>query len=123
MKVAKLLALAAVLGMAGFAMAQDAPKEAPKKTRTPGLRGKIVKVEGTNVTISQRARGGGEAKEVTVDASAAAVTLDGKEAKVADLKADMFVTITPETGKAEKITAFTKMPERKKPADTPKPAE
>jgi hypothetical protein len=41
---------------------------------------------------------------------------------MADLKADMFVFVTPETGTAEKIVASTKMRERKKPTEEPKPA-
>ena len=118
MKVAKLLALAVVLGMVGIAVAAEG--DAPKRTRPPGLRGQIVKVEGTNVVIKKWAREEADRKEVTVDASGAAVTIDGAEAKLADLKAGMYAAITPETGKAEKIVATTKRPERKKPADAPK---
>jgi hypothetical protein len=123
MKVAKLLALVVVLGMVGVAVAAEG--DAPKKTRTPGIWGKIVKVEGTNIVVAARTRGSEDTKEVTVATDdKTVVTLDGKEAKLADLKADMFVRITPATGTAEKVIASTKMPERpKKPADAPKPAE
>jgi hypothetical protein len=117
MKVGKLLALAVVLGMVGVAVAAEG--DAPKKTRTPGIWGKIVKVEGTNIVVAARSRDSKETKEVTVATDAnTKVTLDEKEAKLADLKADMFVRITPATGTAEKVVAMTKMPERKK-----KPAE
>jgi len=124
MKVGKLLALAAILCMVGFAMAQDAPKDAPKKTRTPSIWGKIVKVEGTNIVVASRNRDTKETKEVTVATDAnTKVTLDEKEATLADLKADMFVRITPATGTAEKVIASTKMRERpKKPKEEPKPA-
>jgi hypothetical protein len=123
MKVAKLLALVVVLGMVGVAVAAEG--DAPKKTRTPGIWGKIVKVEGTNIVVASRTRGSTETKEVTVATDDKTVfTLDEKEAKLADLKADMFVRITPATGTAEKVIASTKMPERpKKPAEAPKPAE
>ena len=121
MKVGKLLALAAILCMVGVAMAQDAPK----KTRTPGVFGKIVKIDGTSIVVAARTRGSEDTKEVTVATDdKTVVTLDEKEAKLADLKADMFVRITPATGTAEKVIASTKMPERpKKPAEAPKPAE
>lgn len=117
MKVAKLLALVAILGMVGFAMAQDAPK----KERTRGIFGKIVKVDGKNIVVATRTRGSEDTKEVTVATDdKTVVTLDEKEAKLADLKADMFVRITPATGTAEKVIASTKMPERKKkPAEEP----
>ncbi len=114
MKVAKLLALAAVLGMVGFAMAQDAPK----KTRTRGVYGKIVKVEGTNIVVATRTRGSEDTKEVTVATDdKTVVTLDGAASSLDKLAKDMFVRITPATGTAEKVIASTKRPERpKKPA-------
>jgi hypothetical protein len=122
MKVTKLLALAVVLGMVGVAVAAEG--DAPKRTRPPGLRGKVVSVDTTakTVTIMKYARAEADRKEVTVDASAAVVTLDGEASSLDKLAKDMYVTITPETGKAEKIVALTKMPEhKKKPADAPKP--
>ena len=122
MKVAKLLALAVVLGMVGVAVAAEG--DAPKKTRPPGIMGKIVKIDGTNIVIAKRTRGSDQTTEVTVATDdKTVVTLDRKEAKLADLKADMFVFVTPETGTAAKVSAMTKMPERKKPADAPKKEE
>jgi hypothetical protein len=121
MKVGKLLALAAILCMVGVAMAQDAPK----RERPKGIAGKIKSVDGMKLVITKRAREGQEATEVTVTADdKTVVTLDRKEATMADLKADMFVFVTPETGTAVKIMASTKMRERpKKPADAPKKEE
>jgi pectate lyase len=120
MKVGKLLALVAILGMVGFAMAQDEPK----KKRTPGVFGKIVKIEDKNIVVASRTRGSEETKEVTVVTDdKTVVTLDEKEAKLADLKADMFVRITPATGTAEKVNAFTKMPERKRKPKEDAPKE
>jgi hypothetical protein len=121
MKLATLLALVAVMGLVGVVVAADAPKEAPKDkpAHDMGIRGKIVKVEGANVVVKTWARGG-EGKEVTVVTDdKTVVTIDEKDAKVADLKADLFVRITPAEGTAQKIVASTKAPERKKPADAP----
>jgi len=115
MKLVKLLAIAAALAVAGSAYAEDAA-DAPKKGgRQKGLRGKVVKVDGSNVVITTHARGEKEAKEVTVATDEkTVVTIDKKEAKVADLKADMFVHVSPAEGTATKISAMTKMPERGK---------
>jgi hypothetical protein len=126
MKLVKLLAVAAVLAVAGSAYAAEAAAEAPKKAgRTKGLRGKIVKVEDGKITVKTMARGTTESKEVTVATDdKTVVTLDKKEAKVADLKVDMYVHVTPAEGTATKISAMTKAPEPRKPkADQPKPAE
>jgi hypothetical protein len=102
MKLAKLLAVVAVVAMVGsIVMAQDAPA-------ARGLRGTIVKVEGANVIVKTMARGTTEAKEVTVATDdKTAVTVDGKEAKLADLKAGMRVNVTPAEGTATKIAAST----------------
>jgi hypothetical protein len=99
MKAAKLLAVFAVLGMVSFCVAQDAPKS---------LAGTVVKVDGANVTVKAAD------KEVVVATDEnTAVTVDGKAAKVADLKAGMAVTVTPETGTATKIVATTPKPVEK----------
>jgi hypothetical protein len=130
MKVAKMLAMAAVLAMvAGVALAADeGGKKRPE--RAPGLRGKIVRVEGTSVVIKKWAREEAQRTEVTVATDdKTAVTIDGKEATVANLAKDMYVLITPETGTAQKILARTKLVrgpgkgDRKKPAPAPAPQE
>jgi hypothetical protein len=114
MKLAKVLAAVAVLGFVGMAMAQEAPKEKPK-----GLYGKIVKVEGTDVTVKTMARRGTEGKEVVVKTDdKTVVTIDGKDAKFADLKEGYFVRVTPAEGTATKIAARTK-PREHKPAPAP----
>jgi len=126
MKVAKLLALVVVLGMVGVAVAAEG--DAPKKTRPPGLRGKIVSVAADSIVIMKYARAEADRKEVTVKTTAdTKVTIDGvADKKVTDLAKDMYVTIMPENSSTDtpavKIVASTKMPERpKKPADAPKP--
>jgi hypothetical protein len=93
MKAAKLLAVAVVLGLVSFCVAQA--EQAPAS-----LTGTVVKVDGANVTVKAA-----EKEVVVVTDDKTAVTVDGKEAKVADLKAGMTVEITPATGTAAKIVA------------------
>ncbi len=93
MKAAKLLAVFAVVGMVSFCVAQDVPKS---------LEGTVVKVDGANVTVKAA-----EKEVVVATDDKTVVTVDGEEAKVADLKAGMAVTITPDTGTATKIVATT----------------
>ena len=71
-----------------------------------GLSGQIVKVDGKEVTVGVRAPGATETKEqkVTTDEKTK-VFVDGKAAKLEDLKAGMRVTVLPETGNAAKIIA------------------
>jgi hypothetical protein len=70
--------------------------------RSRGLNGMIVKVDGKNVVVNSRA--GGETKEVTVATDEKTkVFVEDKPAKLEDLKADMFVTVLPESGTATKI--------------------
>lgn len=118
MKLANVLAAVAVLGLACYVLAEDTP--APKHNH---LGGKIVKIDGTNIVIKTWAHGDQESKEVTVATDDKTVfTLDGKDAKLADLKADLFVRVTPKEGTATKVEASTTRPEHKKPAGD-KPAD
>ena len=73
--------------------------------------GKIVKVDGANVVVQTFARGE-PGKELTVATDeATAVTINGNESKVADLKPDLFVQVSPAEGTAAKITATKDAPE------------
>jgi hypothetical protein len=117
MKLANIVAAVAVLGLVSWALASVEPTTKPKHD---GVRGQIVKIDGNNITIKTRARGETEGKEVVVKTDDKTVfTLDEKEAKLADLKADYWVRVTPAEGTATKVNAFTKKPERRKP-DAPK---
>jgi len=118
MKVARLLAMAAVVGLVSYALVA-AEGDAPKKERAKGLRGVVQKVDGANLVIKKMAREEADRIEVTVLTNDKTVVMIGdKESKVADLKADMRVLITPEdAGKdkaAEKIVVMP--PREKKPA-------
>ncbi len=72
------------------------------------LSGTVVKVDGKNVVLRVRQRGA-ERKEVTVGTDEKTKVLilgvgaPGKVGKLEDLKADMRVTVLPETGTAAKI--------------------
>ena len=108
MKTLKVLVVVAlVVGLAGLVMSQDAPA---RPARAPqGVFGTVVKVDGTNIVVKQMARGGGEAKEVTVATDdKTEFVLDCEAAKLADLKAEMSVRITPATGTATKVDATSK---------------
>jgi hypothetical protein len=91
----KLFVVLAIVAMVSAVNAADAPKKKP-------LRGKVVKVDGTNLVINAGKKG--EEKEVTVATDAkTVVTIEGKEGKLADLHAGQRVMVTPDTGTAEKI--------------------
>ena len=121
MKLTNLLAAVSVLGLVSYVFAADEPTSKPK--HHDGVMGKLVKVDGTDIVLSVKHRGDTEAKEVTVKTDdKTVVTLDKQEAKLADLKADMWVYATPAEGVATKVMASTKRPERHKP-DAPKTDE
>ena len=105
----KVLAVLAILAMVSAVNAAD---DAPKPKNNKGLRGKVVKVDGTNLVITSGKKG--EEKEVTVATDAkTVVTIEGKEGKLADLTAGQRVVVTPPTGTAEKIEV--PMPKPKTP--------
>ena len=95
--------LLAALAAVGLVLSVAFAVETDTKPAVKTLVGKVVKVEGEKVIVKT---GDKEPKEVTVTTDAKTkVTVDGKEAKVADLKANMSVTVTPAEGIAEKIEA------------------
>ena len=109
MKLGKVLAVVAVLGLAGVAMAQDTATRPARDPNRP-LVGQVVSVADGNVVVKM----GRNATEVTVATDAkTTVTIDGKESKVADLTKDLYVTITPAKGVAEKIVATKEAPARR----------
>jgi hypothetical protein len=107
MKLGKLFVVIAMLGIAGMVMAQAS------RPRMRGVGGKIVKIDGMKITASQMARPNKEAKEVVITTDEKTTfKLDDKDAKLSDLKVDMFVRAMPAEGVATEVTAFTKMPDR-----------
>lgn len=97
------LALVAMVGAFNARAADPAPTPAPTKPAKPakkaGLKGSVVKVDGSNLVISAGKKT--EAKEVTVATDdKTIITIEGKPGKLADLKPGQKVVITPETGTA-----------------------
>jgi len=94
-----------------------APAFAGEERRRPpenALFGQVVKVEGDKLIIKTRGEGGAEGKEVTVATDAnTKVTIDGKEAKLSDLKPGNRVVITPKEGVAKEIRCRTQPPPRR----------
>lgn len=128
MKFAKgILALALVLGVAGLAeagpkkteagaaaAAADKPKAAADKPKAAkGVKGKVVKVDGTNLVIAV-GKDGTEKTIATDDKTK--VTIEGKEATLADLKAGLMVAISPAEGTAATIEVAAPKPKKDKAA-------
>lgn len=80
--------LATVLAVVAWVAPVRAEDEAPAGSH----QGKVVKVEGTKLTMSDKA---GKTHTHTIPATAI-VTVDGKAAKLSDLKAGQAVTVTAE---------------------------
>ena len=111
--VRNVVVLVVVLGLAGFVSAADATKKKDKPKAAPAVTGVVQSVDGAKVTVKTPAKKGAPADEVVVETNdKTVVTIDGKEAKVADLKKGMQVKITPKTGAAEKIVAATPKPKK-----------
>jgi hypothetical protein len=111
MKVARLLAMVAVIGLVSYGlMAADGDTHQKAKA----VYGKITKVAEKSVTIKTMVKDG-EGKELTIAVDdKTVVTIDKKEAKLADLKADMTCRITPDTASdtvpAATISVWTPKP-------------
>jgi hypothetical protein len=93
------VAMIALLGFVGFT---QAAKEAKPKT----TKGHFVKVDGQVLTYKGGAKGTGKEHTVKID-DKTKVTIDGKDAKVADLKADAVIDVTEVEGTATAIAANT----------------
>jgi hypothetical protein len=95
------IAMVALLGFVTSAHAKDAK---PKP-------GHFVKVDGMELTYKGGAKGTGKEHTVKID-DKTKITLDGKEAKVTDLKADMYIEVTAEKDVASLIAASTTPPKK-----------
>jgi hypothetical protein len=109
------LAVLALAVMTATVPAADKPAKAAKAAKKAGLKGSIVKVDGSKLVISSGKKS--DAKEVTVETDdKTVVTVEGQPAKLADLKPGQKVVVSPETGTAQTID----VPKAKAKAD-PKP--
>jgi hypothetical protein len=96
-----LLAMSVVLGLTAMALCQDAP------ARPRGVFGTLVKVDGKNLVITTGR--GDAAKEVTVATDdKTEFVVDAEAGKLADLKPEMRIMATPDTGTATKVSATSK---------------
>ena len=104
--------IAAIAGMlmVGFTGVAHAAK--PAKADKPVMgQVKSVAEDGKSIVIMTA---GKTPTEVTVTVDEKTVfTLDGKDAKVKDLKADLYVTVKPGTGTATTVDALTEKPKGK----------
>jgi hypothetical protein len=99
----KVLTVLAIAMMTAAVPAADKPAKGEKGAKkAAGLKGTVVKVDGSKLVISSGKKA--EAKEVTVETNdKTVITVEGQTAKLADLKPGQKVVISPETGTAEKI--------------------
>ena len=97
-----LVAAFALLGFTAFTHAEAAPKHKVAK-------GHLVKVDGTSLTYKAGRKGTGKEHTIKTDDSTK-VTLDDKEAKLADLKEGVYLEITEEKGVATTIAASSTTP-------------
>ena len=84
-----------------FAGANSTVKTVADKEKKAGhgLKGTVSGVDGTTVTVTTTNKKSGKTKDVKVMTDdKTKVTLDGKEAKLADLKAGQMVSVTPGEG-------------------------
>ncbi len=121
----KVFALVAVMTLSGVAFAADEAKPAegkavkadkPKVARSGG---KFVKLDGATLVVA--GKDGAEKKFTTTDATA--VMIDGKEAKLADLKEGQMLGLTLDAADATKVTkVVVAAPKPKKEGGEKKPA-
>jgi len=88
----------ALVGFVGTVLAADPAPAGKDAKKEKNVRGEVVKVEGTKVTVKTKD------KEIVVETDdKTQVVIEGNPGKVADLKAGQKVVITPAEGTATKI--------------------
>ncbi|HET6250778.1 MAG TPA: hypothetical protein VFE47_24020 [Tepidisphaeraceae bacterium] len=97
-------ALLALVGFVGFGHAADA--------KTHKHTGTFVKID-SGVMTYKGLRAPNKEHTIKVDDAKTKVTVEGKDAKLADIKADMYLTITDEDGTAVAIAATATAPTKK----------
>jgi hypothetical protein len=133
----KYLAIIAIVGMISAARAADdkpkpekggdKPAKADKPAKQKAVRGEVVSVDGSTLKVKTGKKGQEQEVNVATDANTV-VMIEGKPAKLADLKPGQKVQITPDTGTAAKIAVPAAKPKKEnagKPAEKgeKKPAE
>ena len=107
------IAAIAVMLMVGFTSVAHAakPAKAPKADKPVMGQVKSVAEDGKSIVIMTMGKTPTE-MTITVDEKTV-YTLDGKDAKITDLKADLYVTVKPGTGTATTVDALTEKPKGK----------
>jgi hypothetical protein len=127
----KLVAVLVLVGFAGASLAAPADKPAKEVDKTAkqaekaakagadkvakpkALKGKLVKIDGSNLVLSVGKKNE-QAREVTIATDAnTKVVIGGKEAKLADIPAGATIGVLPETGVAQQIIVSTPKPKNK----------
>ena len=108
--VLSLVAMVALLGFVGFTHAEDAPK--PKVHHH---KGQLISASSTEL-VYKGMKANSKEHTVKVD-DKTTVTLEGKPAKLSDLKADLYVTLTENEGVITEVAATATAPAHK---DKPK---
>lgn len=103
---AAVLAVAVALAFAPFVQAGHKALAAGAKGHDHPVRGKVVKVEGSTLTIQVKHKGETTERQIQTNNSTK-VTLDGKDVKLADLKAGERVTVTLANEMATNVSAVT----------------
>jgi hypothetical protein len=101
-KLATIVALGAAFSLTPLIHADNVGnthvKQVQEKKHHGGMKGTISSVESDSVVVSVTNKKTGEKKDHTVKTDASTkITLDGKDAKLTDLKAGQEVSITPGT--------------------------
>jgi hypothetical protein len=114
------LVAALAIGLAGVSEAAKGNKGAKGGKGAHGdrpLKGVIqsVSADGASLTLTAGKKTSPMEVTVTTDVNTK-VTLDGKEAKLSDLKAGLYALVTPSTGTAKEIKASTEKPKKNAPA-------
>ena len=100
--------LLAALGIASAASAADPAKKAARQKDKP-VRGQVVSVEGQNIKIKSPGKKGEEPTEQVLAVNdKTKIEIDGKEAKLADLKPRQRIMATLEAGAVTKIETLGK---------------
>jgi hypothetical protein len=100
-----LMTAVAAFALLGFVGSAFAAKEAKPKVH----KGHFVKVDDKVLTYKGGVKGKGTDHTIKIDEKTK-VTIDGKEAKVTDLKGDIYLEITEMDGTASLIAASTTPP-------------
>jgi hypothetical protein len=109
---AKAVAVLTIIGLLAFAQTLSA-QEKEKKKRGPGGRVKSVDASANTLTVSMRERGKDQAVDKTYKvAKDCKVSINGESKTLADVKADMFVTLT--VGANDEVTEIRSVMRKKK---------